>query len=270
MFIFGLHLCGCVHVHTLTETDIQNIQAKVSGAMLVTNFKVEGNIIPFDACTLTLRKADGSTDYQIDIHQGHQTIFVPLEPGIYRFYGYSCPGHKVWSLLWKGWPNFQVLSEKISVPVPTEFDVDENLMLFSQKFNRKMTEKDMSALFGRLSKASLDRLVSAYDQKPITLEMLQTKNEKWRVVANEKIAEEKLKQAKFPNFKSCYDGENLVNPLWIGEVSVEIEYKDHNFVEMKNVGHQHVFTEQFVNCAQKIIRDFKPRLAGSLNYQISL
>lgn len=74
----------------------------------------------------------------------------------------------------------------------------------------------------------------------------------------------------WPSFRTCYRGEDDVNSLWLGDAVFEATYSGGNLVSAKQRDNWHTFSEQFLRCANSVLKEFQPRSKAKLSYTLFL
>lgn len=140
---------------------------------------------------------------------------------------------------------------------------------------REASQAQVLAVMGRLPASVQQRVVSAYEPNPVTLEMVQHRAH-WGhfqiadLKSGKALDAKTSKSAGFPNFKSCYRGEALVNSLWLGDLEVEADFQAAHFEKLEVKPAQHTFSQPFVDCVKVQIQSYKPSLQAGLKYSFFL
>jgi hypothetical protein len=226
-------------------------------------------------CWLILSPEDGVATYRITLKTGKEYYATELPEGAYRVKLFQCGGD-VWRLTRKKWPAFRAYPGKLAMAGGLHLEMGADLKLGSHLVNRRTNVEDARSFFGRLGEQSRDQVVSAYTGQPLAPRLVDAParwgRKHWAVEPKRPASEGKGEEAQawWPRLGTCYDGEELVNGLWLGGLEVRATYRGRKLEELDLGSREATFTPHFSECVKAQLREFEPPGAELLSYRLEL
>jgi hypothetical protein len=269
-------LLACAHTpRTTVAAQVPELPKDRTALVLPVRFESASAQVD-NGCWLILTAAEGADTYQITLRTGKELYVTELPEGRYRVKLFQGGGTR-WRLTRKQWPVFQVRPGKLNVACGVSLDVDGYLDLKSKLVNRRQSLDDTRELLGRISEPR-DQLVSAYTGHPITADLV-ADTVHWDWGAKHWSVEPKrpafdrqdaAARAWWPDLDPCYDGEELVNALWLGNLPVTARYEGGELVAADLRDGGSTFTPHFAECVRAQLRQFHPPGKERLEYRLEL
>jgi hypothetical protein len=169
-----------------------------------------------------------------------------------------------------GLPEFRVYPGKIALATNFKFVITSanSFRYFWGQHGEGM--KSARALLGRLPEDARVRVVSAYTGQAIDADAIsKMKTDHGNFVLNgKKIAMKGYEDR--PNFKSCYDGEDTVNGLALGEVLLDVTYEDSAVKDASLTERWNTYTPQFKRCVLDTARAYRMADSKPSRFQFAL
>jgi hypothetical protein len=249
--------------------ELPSLSTGASGVVIPITFKSPAGLVGSEGCTLHVQRAVTLKVEQIAFDPGHDTIFAQLPEGDYSFKELHC-GRKWWDLVLHKMPEFKSWAGKIAIAGGLNLKVGDSQRLSIHWSNRAANREETLKILGRLPASFKNQVVSAYTGTPIHQDDVAAPiNWKEWDVTGEKQKSAK-KDAQWPDFRSCYQGESRINGLWLGGIKLLVDYKKSEMVNLSVEPTWNTFSSHYLDCAKAVLRDFHPKAAGELHYTILL
>jgi|GEM_PF-4648986 len=241
--------------------EISKLTPKSTGAALYLNLQSEKSTYTGNGCYLVLIELDGGKEFDVPFKQNGDLVFVELTPGAYETHQLVCGGG-TWDLtpLQPSAPAFRILPGKISFLSGLTYMISEN-HLSTEIDKASKDREEILKFFSRLPAHSLDRVVSGYSGKPLTVATSSIRLREWQAKPDTKA---------WPEFDACYDAEKKVNPLWLGELEVTATYKKTSFVSSSFGKGWHTLTNQFQACVLSVLKAFRTDHDNTVTFSLYL